>query len=186
MKRRPFFLTLAALLPLGQDLLADEWRVDQPNSRIGFVASYDEIPFEGRFHRFDARIRFEPGPSPQGSFLVDIDIGSVDTDSSDRDEGMLGSDWFDAKRHPRATFESTGFERLAGDSEYAVTGELTIKGITRSITARFVWLESGTNATLRGSADVQRGDFGVGTGDWAEDDTIGFDVQIAFDLSLGM
>jgi len=166
------------------DVPADDWVVDHDASHLGFVATYDEIPFEGRFNDFNARIRFDPDTPSEGSFIVNVNITSVDTNSPDRDQGMLETEWFDASRHPRASFESSRFERLQGENTYTVTGDLAIKGIARPITAIFLWTRSGDAAQLKGSADVRRGDFDIGTGDWSDDDTIGFDVRIEFSLTL--
>lgn len=174
---------LAALLPI-QPLQADEWQVDHAASRIGFVATYDEIPFEGRFHRFEARIRFDTEDPAGGSFAATIDIASVDSNSPDRDEGMLEADWFDVGEHPTATFESSAIRAVPGSDEYALEGELTIKDITRPLHATFTWNAADGSARLEGSADVRRGDFDIGSGDWADDETIGFDVRIVFDLLL--
>lgn len=175
--------TLAGML-LFQGVWANEWNVDAENSRVGFVATYDEIPFEGRFDEFTALIRFDPENPSDGSFLVTIGVASVDTDSPDRDEGMLEADWFDVESHPEATFTSLRFEHLPGENEYAVTGDLTIKGITKPVTAAFSWTQANSSIRLAGSADVERGDFDIGTGDWEDDDTIGFAVRIVFDLTL--
>lgn len=174
---------LAGLLFI-QTAPAAEWSLDRGASSLGFVAAYDEIPFEGRFGEFDARIRFDPGEPTDGSFMVNIDLASVDTNSPDRDEGMLESEWFDTDRHPLATFTSTSFERMPEDNRFTVTGDLTIKDITKSVTAEFLWVETNTVAHLNGSTDVRRDDFNIGSGDWAEDDTIAFDVRIVFDLTL--
>ncbi|MDA9981863.1 YceI family protein, partial [Gammaproteobacteria bacterium] len=115
---------------------------------------------------------------------VSISIASVDTNSTDRDEGMMEADWFDAEQFPRAGFSSTAFERLDSGNEFAVTGDLTIKDITRPVKLVFTWVETGASVHLKGQTNVKRGDFKLGAGDWAEDDTIGFEVQIVFDLKL--
>ncbi len=184
MKSSAGILAILAGMLLFQGVWANEWNVDAETSRIGFVATYDEIPFEGRFDEFTALIRFDPENPSDGSFLITIGVASVDTDSPDRDEGMLEADWFDVESHPQAAFTSLRFERLSGENEYAVTGDLTIKGITNSVTATFSWTQKDSSVRLKGSADVERGDFDIGTGDWEDDDTIGFDVRIVFDLTL--
>lgn len=184
MKSTSGILVILAGMLLFQGVRANEWNVDAETSRIGFVATYDEIPFEGRFDEFTALIRFDPENPSDGSFLITIGVASVNTDSPDRDEGMLEADWFDVESHPEATFTSLRFERLSGENEYAVTGDLTIKGITNPVTATFSWTPADSSVRLKGSADVERGDFDIGTGDWKDDDTIGFDVRIVFDLTL--
>jgi polyisoprenoid-binding protein YceI len=169
---------------LARSSSANDWQVDQQTSTIGFVATYDEISFEGFFTDFTADIHFDSTSPTGGSFEVNISIASVDTNSTDRDEGMLEADWFDAEQFPRAGFSSTAFERLDSGNDFSVTGELTIKGITRPVKLEFTWVETGPSARLKGQANVKRSDFKLGAGDWAEDDTIGFEVRIVFDLKL--
>lgn len=184
MRSLAVFTGVLAGLFCSQGVPADDWTVDRGASTLGFTATYDEIPFEGRFRNFDARIRFDPERPDTGAFLVTVDVGSVDTDSSDRDEGMQEADWFDTAKHPQAGFESNRIVKLGDGEGYSVTGDLTIKGITRPVTLAFTWQLTDAFAHLVGSGNVMRGDFDIGTGDWADDDTIGFDVRIQFDLTL--
>lgn len=183
--RRPAIAAAAlAGLVASQPVPAEDWTVDYGASTLGFTAAYDEIPFDGRFGTFDARIRFDPEHPEAGQFTVTVDIGSVDTDSADRDEGMQDPDWFDTARYPEARFESTRLEALGEGGDYTAIGDLTIKGITNAVTLSFHWTRSDASVRLRGSGSVKRGDFDIGAGDWADDDTVGFDVGIEFDLTL--
>ena len=174
---------LAGLLAC-QASWARDWQVNYDESHIGFVATYDEIPFEGRFENFEADIRFDPSALDQASFKVNVTIASVNTESPDRDEGMLEQDFFDASEYPSATFTSTAFAKSTNMEGYEVTGDLTIKGISKPILLEFNWAASDKTGRLRGQGTVKRTDFKIGTGEWEEDDTIGFDVQIVFDLNL--
>lgn len=170
------------LLP-GTAAWTADWRVQHDGGGIGFVATYDEIPFDGRFRDFEAAIRFDPQALQQSRFEVNVTIASVDSDSPDRDQGMLEPEWFDAEHHPLARFETTGFSTDDGGG-FRADGELTIKGITRPVALSFTWDSDGRSARLAGETSVRRTDFEVGSGDWQEDDTIGFDVKIVFDLDL--
>ncbi len=161
----------------------DEWEIDYGSSRLGFTASYDEIDFDAVFREFSGRISFDPARIDHGLFDMVVAIGSVDSESPDRDEGMLEHDWFDATRYPDATFVSTEF-RQSGESMYSVSGTLTIKGRSLPVTFDFSWSRSGDDANLEGHSVVNRNDFRIGTGEWTEDETIGFDVKIFFDLAL--
>lgn len=171
-------------LIFSQAVISDDWRVNYDSSRLGFIATYDEIPFRGSFRKFDAQILFDPETLSEGSFIVTIEITSVDTDSPDRDEGMLESEWFDAAHFPVAHFESIRFERGQEQDMYTANGDLSIKGITKPVEVMFRWTQSDASVRLNGHADITRGIFDIGTGDWAEDDTIGYDVKIEFELVL--
>lgn len=166
-----------------QSAAASEWEVVEPNSRIGFVATYDGIPFEGWFRSFDARIRFDPA-AVAGSFEVRINTASVDSNSRDRDDGMRQGEWFGVEAHPVATFRAERFERTSGD-RYRALGELSIKGNAKGVEVPFAWRRlSDDEAVLEAETVVDRRAFDIGSGDWADDDTIGFEVTIVARLRL--
>ncbi len=172
---------------------ATEWVIDNDHSRLGFVATYDGVGFATRFERFDTRIRFDPQQLEEGVFDVVVDITSINSDSADRDEGMLGLEWFNAKKFPQARFVSTGFPqarfvstgfRQTGAGAFEVAGRLTIKGITHSILLPFAWSGVDNGARLKGKTILQRTDYKIGIGEWESDPIIGFEVEIVVDLHL--
>lgn len=177
------FLLLAGLL-FTPAMWGQQWQVDYDTSRVGFVATYDEIPFAADFKDFEADIRFDPLTIDQASFKVSVGIASVDSNSTDRDEGMLESDWFDAGKHPYSTFTSVAVQKLGSEDLFTVSGDLIIKGVSKPAQFVFSWTTTEESISLKGQTEVKRSDFSIGTGDWAEDDTIGFNVQIVFDLNL--
>lgn len=162
---------------------AADWQVVESDSRIGFVATYEDTPFNAWFRSFDARIRFDPDALDDASFDVRVDVASVDSNSPDRDEGMKQQEWFAAGRHPGARFRAERFERIAQD-RYKAIGELALKDVSRTVEVPFTWEQSGGEAVLTAETDVSRGDFNIGTGEWAGDDTIGFTVEIKARLKL--
>ena len=173
-------LLWAFICPVAQ---AADWQVDTDASRVGFVATYDGIPFEARFERFTADIRFDPERLSASRFDVRMDISSVNSDSVDRDEGMLDAEWFDSSEHPTASFTADRFRAL-GDGRFEAQGQLTIKGISREIVLPFTWQASGKTAQLTAETSVKRLDFDIGIGEWKTDGTIGFDVTAQADLKL--
>jgi polyisoprenoid-binding protein YceI len=179
-------LRAAILLVLalwGAAISAAEWGVDTGRSKLGFVASYDRIPFEARFERFTADIRLDAARSADGHMEATMQVSSINSRSADRDEGMQGPEWFHAAKFPTARFVSRRIAANA-DGSYRVTGDLTIKGITRAVEFPFRWSEQDRTARLHGETAVKRTDFDIGTGEWKTDDTIGFEVKIVFDLEL--
>ena len=162
---------------------ATEWIVDTGHSRLGFVATYDGVGFVTRFERFDARIRFDPKQPEEGVFDVVVDITSVNSNSADRDEGMLGLEWFNAEKFPQARFVSTGL-RQTGAGTFEVAGRLTVKGTTHSIVLPFSWSRVETGARFKGKTNLQRTDYEIGIGEWESDPIIGFEVEIDVDLHL--
>lgn len=163
--------------------VATEWIVDHELSRLGFVATYDGVGFEARFERFDAHIRFDPQQLDKGVFDVVVNIASINSNSADRDEGMLGLEWFDAEKFPHARFVSTGL-RQTGAGAFEMAGRLTIKDITHNIVLPFAWSRGENGARLKGKTILQRTDYKIGIGEWETDPIIGFKVEVRIDLHL--
>lgn len=162
---------------------AADWTADAARSKLGFVATYDRIPFETRFERFAADIRLDAARPAEGRMDVTIQTASVNSNSADRDDGMQGPEWFHSAKHPIARFVSRGINVEDG-ANFRLTGDLTIKGITRPVAFLFRWTEKNGAARIQGETLVKRTDFDIGTGEWKKDDTIGFEVKIVFDLQL--
>lgn len=163
---------------------ADEWEVVHPDSYIGFVATYDDIPFDARFEVFEADIRFDPDDLGNAAFDIRIDVGSVNSNSVDRDKGMQQEEWFAVDAHPIARFRTSGFEKLSAE-RYKVIGTLELKGVRRNVEIPFEWQKQPNGGViLRAATTLQRGDFNIGSGEWAEDDTIGFAVEVEATLKL--
>lgn len=177
-------LCLAALLVGPTAHAAQEWRVVAPESRVGFTATYDGIPFDARFEDFEADIQFSPDDLENSVFDVRIDVASLESGSADRDEGMKGQEWFAAGEYSGARFHADRFEAADGGG-YVAIGELSLKDVSRAIEVPFTW-EPGSSggAVLTAETVLERGSFNIGTGEWAEDDIIGFDVTVKARLVL--
>jgi len=176
-------LLLSGLL-LTQIATAAEWKVLEPDSRIGFVATYDSIPFQAWFKSYDATIRFSPDKLDESSFDVRIRTASVDSDSPDRDDGMRQREWLAVDKYPEARYHAERFEKIT-DNHYTAIGKLTVKGISRDVAVNFEWQpQPGGKAWMNAQARLKRGDFNIGTGEWARDETIGFDIAVNASLEL--
>jgi polyisoprenoid-binding protein YceI len=163
------------------------WHVDSTQSRLGFTAVQAGAAFDGGFKRFNAEIVFDPGDLGKSRFLVEVDLGSVDTQAEDRDEVLRSADMFDIARWPTARFETSGFIHRSGIT-YEAEGKLTIRNISRGIRVPFTFeiIESGIRRTarLRGGVALRRLDYGVGRGDLEDTTWVGNDVQVNFSFHL--
>lgn len=147
--------------------LSGIYEIDPAHSQLSFVARHSMITkVRGAFTRFTGTAHVD-GANPSASTVaVDIEVASVDTGSPDRDEHLRGSDFFDTERHPRMTFASTAVEVLDADT-VEVTGDLTIKDITRPVTVPFTFTGVATDpfgnerAGFTGSTTVNRRDFNL-------------------------
>ena len=180
MNLRSAALVLVLLVPLSAP--AASWHADAKNSSLGFAGTYQGDAFDGRFKTFDAAIVFDPAQLATARFDVKITLASADTANSERDDSLRGADFFDAAHAPVATYTATHFRSLGGN-RYAADGTLSLRGASKPVTLTFAWA-SGATPALVGDAVVNRLDFKVGTGQWADTSVIGNQVKVHTTLKL--
>lgn len=175
----------AALITASPARASTSWIVDPAHSRLIFTATQSGGEFDGEFKRFHADIVFDPSALAGSSFKVLIETGSADTQDETRDKALASADFFAAEKWPTAIYEATQFA-AAGAGQYVAHGKLTIRGVTRDIpvTFRFQPATSAGTATLTGTANLRRLDFGVGQGQWQDTKWVGNEVRIRFELLL--
>jgi polyisoprenoid-binding protein YceI len=154
----------------------------QAGSRLQFTASYQDESFTGRFEKFTARINFDPVHPEAARFDVRIPLATARTDNDERDEALQGTDFFDARARPEARYEATKVVRLK-DGRFRADGTLTLRGVKKAVPLLFRFTP-GAPATLVGEATVNRLDFGVGTGDFADLEMIPNAVKVTTRLVL--
>jgi len=165
-----FLAAAMALVLAGPALLqADDFKIDPVHSSASFLV-----------HHMGAGYVLGVFPLPTGTFVSDatdagktsldvtIDINKLETFAEQRNKHLKSPDFFDAKQFPTATFKSTKAEKGDDDKHVKVTGDLTIHGITKSIT---VTLENtGTGAGMKpgevrqgwlAQFTIDRKDFGI-------------------------
>lgn len=109
------------------------WGVDPTHSEVQFKVRHLVIStVTGYFKSFDikASVEDDDWTNAQANFSADID--SIDTGQEQRDGHLKSADFFDAENHPQLTFASTAIRKVSDDT-FKLTGDLTIKGITKPI-----------------------------------------------------
>ena len=175
---RAFFLFIS--LFSGSVFSADY--VQQPGSSLGFTASYQGEAFSGSFSKFNSSIRFDPAKLAQSRFDVRITLTSANTKNAERDEMLIGSEFFNATAQPEARYVASKFRAL-GNNRFVADGVLTLRGISKAAPLTFTWVP-GAKPQLLGTAKVQRLDFKVGTGDWDDLELIPNTVTVNTKLLL--
>lgn len=170
-------LGIAALSFAAAQAAPAKWAVDAAGSRLSFASKYAGDAFTGQFRRFTADIAFDPAQLPASKIVVAVDMSSVATGDSDRDETLPTGEWFDTKKFPRATFTSTAI-KAAGPGRYTATGNLNIKGVTRPATLNFGLKITGDKAESIGQLTLDRSQFGVGQGQFKAGDTVPLAVTV--------
>jgi polyisoprenoid-binding protein YceI len=150
------------------------WSMVKDASAITFTATMQGAEFQGRFGDFDADIVFDPADPARGLVKVTVVLASVDTQFAERDEELRKPDWFDVVQFPIATYEASTFTRTA-DRSYAATGTLNLRGRTVPVPLEFVLMVDGDTAEAKGTARINRLDFGLG---WPGTEVVGGDIGI--------
>ncbi|MCY0934518.1 YceI family protein [Streptomyces sp. H34-S4] len=147
--------------------LTGDYVIDASHSSIGFTVRHAMVTnVRGAFADHEGTLHLDGADPSRSTASIDVKIASVDTGIGDRDGHLRSGDFFDAETFPLMTFRSTEAEQLGGD-KYRITGELTIKAVTRPLS---IDLEFGGSATdvygnervgFEGSAEILRSDWGL-------------------------
>ncbi len=150
---------------LVQDLTGD-YTIDTSHTRLGFAARHAMVTkVRGQFADFTGTAHVDTADPANSTVRLDIKTGSVTTGNADRDGHLRSGDFFDAEANPEITFVSTNVTR--DGTEWAITGDLTIKGVTHAVTIPFE--ETGTaqdpygniRVGFEGAVTVNRKDWGL-------------------------
>lgn len=107
------------------------WAIDTAHSSVEFSVRHMMIAkVKGSFDIFSASIEADPTDLTTADIEFNVDVASINTRNSDRDAHLRSADFFDAENYPSLTFKSTKIVKK-DDDEYEVTGDLTIRGVTR-------------------------------------------------------
>ncbi len=158
--------------------------VQQPGSSLGFTGSYQGEAFTGSFAKFNSTINFDPAKLAQSRFDVRITLGSANTKNSERDEMLLGPDFFNSKVQAEARYVATKFRAL-GNNRFVADGVLSLRGVSKAAPLTFTWTP-GAKPQLVGTAKIQRLDFKVGIGDWDDVELIPNAVIVNTRLNLAL
>ncbi|MDR3084629.1 MAG: YceI family protein [Streptomyces sp.] len=143
-----------------------EWEIDPTHSSIAFTARHIGLArIHGRFNTF-AGVARVADPMERSAMHVVIDAASIDTNVALRDQHLRSADFLDVARFPALEFYGDRFVHKGG-TRWAVTGALTLHGVTRTVTLDTEYLglgngvEGEVRAACRATADLHRDDFTV-------------------------
>jgi len=194
MRKQIALASLVAVLALPLNAAARDtmsWNVDAAHSEVSFKVRHFFTPITGTFADYDVDLMFDQDDPTNSQVNVSIDVASVSTGNERRDSHLRTDDWFGADTYGRITFESTAV-RKTGDNAYIAVGTLTIKDVSKKVELPIELLGvkaipemmremlGGVTqvASFQANLKIDRTDFGVGTGMWAETAVVGADVEI--------
>ncbi len=177
--KRFVLVMLAGLMPLSSPMAAPVTMVDLAKSEIKFVSKQMNVPVDGLFKKFAVQFVFDPDKLASSKAQISVDVGSIDTGSTEGDTEVQRKPWFNAREFPKVSFVSSVVKSL-GAGRFEVTGKLTIKGKSKDVSAPFTAKVITGGTLLEGGFSLNRSDFGIGEGPWSDPDTVAEEVQVKF------
>lgn len=158
----------ALLLPSLATAETHTFQVDPVHSQVGFKVRHLVAKTAGRFNDFSASVSVDPANvAGTLSLKATVQVASINTENEDRDKHLRSADFFNAEEFPTLTFVSKSVKDK-GDNMYAVTGDITIRGVTKPVTLDVEFLGTETNPFTKTpttgldiTGSVNRQDFGM-------------------------
>jgi polyisoprenoid-binding protein YceI len=160
-------MTTTDITPATLADLSGTYVLDAAHSRIGFVARHAMVTkVRGAFNEFEGSAVVDADDFSRSTAQLTIQAASIDTRQAQRDEHLRSNDFLGMEEFPTITFVSTKVEQT-GPASLELTGDLTIKGVTNSVTVPFDFEGAATDpfGNLRvgfeGSVVINRKDYGI-------------------------
>ncbi|HEY8100554.1 MAG TPA: YceI family protein [Burkholderiaceae bacterium] len=154
-------------------------KTDTAKSSITAMFKQMNVPVEGKFKKFNARIEFDAAKPDASNANVDIDITSFDLGDPSFNSEVMKKDWFNAAQFPQASFMSTSMKSIASD-KFDVTGKLNIKGKSADVHFPMSLKKEGNNLIFEGALPIKRLTFNIGEGEWKDTSVVADEVTIKF------
>lgn len=144
----------------------ETYKIDPVHSSIGFTIRHFFSPVPGAFTKFSGTIKVDRENLENNSVEATIDIPSIDTRIQKRDDDLRSANFFDAEKFPTATFKSKSWKKT-GDDTFDVTGDLTLRGVTKEVVLKVKSLGFGPGmqgkeiSGWEATTTLKREDFGI-------------------------
>lgn len=168
------------------------WNVDASHTGVGFSVKHMMVSkVRGRFTGVEGTVVGTPEDLTTAKIDFKIDASTIHTNSEDRDNHLRSGDFFDTETFPNITFISTDIVKTKND-KYDVTGDMTIKDVTKKVTFEAEYEGTGKNpwgvdvAAFEVETKISRKEFGLVWNQALETGgvLVGDDIKITIDLQL--
>ncbi|MBI1939445.1 MAG: YceI family protein [Ignavibacteriales bacterium] len=169
-----------------------KWAFDKVHSKVEFSVSHLVISeVSGSFKNFEGSVEASKDDFSDAKIDFTVDINSINTDNENRDGHLKSDDFFNAEKFPKMIFKGKSLKK-AGKNKYKLTGDLTIRDITKSITLDVVYNGTvkdpwgNTKAGFKVKGSLNRFDYGLKWNTLMETGgaVVGKEVEIKVDLEL--
>jgi polyisoprenoid-binding protein YceI len=163
-------ISFGLLLTVGS-AMAQSWSFDKVHSRVGFAINFLTVSdVYGSFRSVDINVTAAKPDFSDASVQLTADVNSINTEFDQRDEVLKSPDFFDVAKYGQITFKSTSIKRINGNV-YAISGDLTLHGITKPVILELTYNGTSTNpfnrktvAGFKVTGSIKRSDFNLGAG----------------------
>ncbi|SHM15237.1 YceI family protein [Mucilaginibacter sp. OK098] len=171
---------------------ATKWVIDPMHSEVQFKVKHLVIStVSGFFKSFEGTLETVNDDFEDADISFALNIDSIDTNQTPRDEHLKSPEFFDAAQYPQITFKSTSFKKT-DDEEYDLVGDLTVKGVTKSVKLAAEFGGStddfygNTKAGFEITGKINRKDFGLTWDGVTEAGSIvvGEDIKLIINIQL--
>jgi polyisoprenoid-binding protein YceI len=176
-----YALLSCLLFGIASPVSATEWT--STSGEFSFVTVIEGVDVPGHFNQFVVTFNNEPGKPEKSKLRVTVDLRAADMGDAEMNATLFDPAWFDVEQFTEAVFESANLTYSAS-GEFIASGTLMLKGASRPVAVPFTWKDHGDTASMQGRFTLQRTRFDVGSGDWADDDYIGIDVNLSFAIEF--
>ncbi|MEF3404906.1 YceI family protein [Agromyces sp. CCNWLW203] len=171
--------------------LSGDWDLDPGHTRIGFSAKHAMVAnVRGAFNDITGSLHVDFDDTAKSTAEIVLKVASIDSRNSQRDDHLRSADFFDAEQWPDIVFKSTRIEEV-GDNALVVSGDLTIRDVTKPITIpiEFTGVETDAFGALRagfeGTRRIDRREYGLewnmalDSGGWLVSEKITLEFEIS-------
>jgi polyisoprenoid-binding protein YceI len=169
-------------LPLAAAAQPATYKVDPVHSGVSFTIRHFVSEVEGRFKEYAGTIKYDAQHTADSSVQFTVQAASIDTGNDSRDKDLRSDNYFGVEKFPTLSFVSTKVTPKGGDT-FDVTGNLTIKGVTKTITIPATFLgemktKMGERAGFRSAFTIKRSDYGVSGGAGIVGDDVNITIRV--------
>jgi len=175
MRNTLFALALIVALPL----YAQNKTINASKSKVEFTIQNAGLDVDGTFSKISGSVNFDAANLGAAKIEATVDVSTINTGIDMRDKHLREEDYFEVEKYPTMKFVSSSVAKSG--SGYSVTGNLTIKDVTKTVTIPFTASTAGTAVTLKGTFEIDRRDYNVGGNSWI----MGDDVEIKLEVVAG-
>ena len=194
MRRHLAFTFIAITLAVPAAGKASVWEIDPAHTSAQFAIRHLMVStVRGDFRKVSGKVNLDDQDVTKSTVDATIDVASIDTGIAKRDDHLRSPDFFDVAKYPTMTFKSKKIQKGSGDGNYKITGDLTLRGVTKEVVLDFEGnlkpVKSPQGKTLIGgmaTTKINRKDFGLTWNAALETGgvAVGEDVTITIDIEM--